>query len=388
MGTVADYDHLTALMAPRATLLTFNAKDDCCFVSGYALPPLLESAGPFFQLYGKRPALRPHVNNVPGTHNYEKDNREAFYRMIGEHFYPGDKTFSADEIDCAKEVRKAQDLRVPLPAGNASFNSLARELGKALPNQAALPDDKKAAAEWLTQNRVALRKLIGYRKHEAKADSIRKEMKDGVAIEAWRLRLDDDWTMPVVDCNPGGKKGTVIRLHDDGRAALPVSGERRVVVADPLGFGEAQGGYREYLWALMVATVGERALGVQSSQVGALARWLQKQEAGPITLVAEGPRSSVIALVAAAMEPDAIQSVEVRRSLGSLKEILEQNMILNDVPELFCYGLLETLDLKHIAALCAPRPVGFLEPSDRARSEMAGLKTWYRTWGQEMDPLK
>src|SRR5262249_1004281 len=53
LGTVADYTHLTALMAPRPTLLTYNSKDDCCFESGYALPPLLEAAAPIFKLFGK-----------------------------------------------------------------------------------------------------------------------------------------------------------------------------------------------------------------------------------------------------------------------------------------------------------------------------------------------
>jgi hypothetical protein len=78
MATVADYDHLTAMMAPRAALLTYNSKDECCFESGYALPPLLEGAAPFFKLYDRKQSLRGHVNHNPGTHNYEKDNREAF----------------------------------------------------------------------------------------------------------------------------------------------------------------------------------------------------------------------------------------------------------------------------------------------------------------------
>src|SRR3954452_5740565 len=33
LATVADYTHLTAMMAPQPTLLTFNSKDNCCFAS-------------------------------------------------------------------------------------------------------------------------------------------------------------------------------------------------------------------------------------------------------------------------------------------------------------------------------------------------------------------
>ena len=38
--------------------------------------------------------LRSHVNEDPGRHNYEKDNRQAFYRMVGDFFFPGDKGFN------------------------------------------------------------------------------------------------------------------------------------------------------------------------------------------------------------------------------------------------------------------------------------------------------
>ncbi len=115
LATFADYTHLTALRAPRPTLLTYNAKDNCCFEAGYALPPLLDAARPIFKLYGQEKALRSHVNDDPGTHNYEKDNRQAFYRMIGDFFYPGDKTYSGDEIPSDKEVKTAEDLAVDLP---------------------------------------------------------------------------------------------------------------------------------------------------------------------------------------------------------------------------------------------------------------------------------
>ena len=89
LATVADYTHLTAMRAPRPTLLTNNSKDNCCFASGYALPPLLDAAGPIFGFTASEDALRSHVNDDPGTHNYELDNRQAFYRMLGDFFYPG-----------------------------------------------------------------------------------------------------------------------------------------------------------------------------------------------------------------------------------------------------------------------------------------------------------
>ena len=38
-------------------------------------------------------------------------------------------------------------------------------------------------------------------------------------------------------------------------------------------------------------------------------------------------------------------------------------------------------------ALVAPRPVRFVEPSERVRSEMADLRAWYETLGRKFDPL-
>src|SRR3954464_11110434 len=63
LGTVVDYTHLTAMRAPRATLLTFNSKDDCCFESGYAMEPLRAAAEPFFRLSNRGGAQGTHVND-------------------------------------------------------------------------------------------------------------------------------------------------------------------------------------------------------------------------------------------------------------------------------------------------------------------------------------
>src|SRR5262249_35554285 len=123
LASVTDYAHLTAMLAPRGLLLTYNSKDNCCFAAGHALPPLLEAAAPIFNLYGKEKLLRSHVNDDPGTHNFEKDNRQALYRMLGDVFFPGDKGYSADEIECRKEVKSKDDLAVELPEKNADFQT-------------------------------------------------------------------------------------------------------------------------------------------------------------------------------------------------------------------------------------------------------------------------
>jgi hypothetical protein len=134
--------------------------------------------------------------------------------------------------------------------------------------------------------------------------------------------------------------------------------------------------------------VGERPLGLQASELAAVSRWVRADRgARTPSIVAIGPRTSTMALAAAALEHDAIGGLELRGAPGSLKELIETRAAYKDSPELFCFGLLKEFDIAQMAALAAPRPVVFIDPSERARTELARLKSWYATWGVDLDPL-
>jgi hypothetical protein len=125
----------------------------------------------------------------------------------------------------------------------------------------------------------------------------------------------------------------------------------RVVVADPLNVGESSIAGKAHLWMHTLATVGDRPLGVQANQVAAIARLLAAEHGQPVTLVASGPRCSLTALVAAALERPAIGRLELHHSLTSLKDVLTQDWTYTQAPELFCFGLLEQFDIPHLVAL-------------------------------------
>lgn len=394
LATVADYTHLTAMMAPRPTLLTYNAKDDCCFESGYALQPLLDAAGPMFRLFDKADALRSHVNQEPGTHNFEVDNRQALYRMLGDFFFAGRTDFDAKEIPSDGEVKTAEQLKVELPEPNEDFHTLALALSRTLPRGGGLPHDAAAASGWQTELRKRLREVVRAKDYKTIATEAGRETKGDVTAVYWRLMLDSDWTVPVVELTGPRAEKTAILVADGGRQAAAANASRllddgyRVLAVDPFYLGESKIRQSDWLFALLVATVGDRSLGLQSSQLAAVTRWSAGRDSGsPITLLAIGPRTGVACLVAAAMETQAVGSVELRQSLGSLKEVLERNWVVNEAPELFCFGLLECCDVKELTALVAPRPVRFVEPSDRAKQELAGLNAWYQLLGRPYDPL-
>lgn len=367
LATVVDYAHLTAMMAPRPTLLTFNAKDNCCFAAGHALPPLLDAATPIFKLYDKEKHLRSHVNEDPGDHNYGLDNRQAFYKMLGDSWYEGDTKFDPKEIPSEKEVKKADELKVELPGDNLDLNKLAVRLSESLPRSSGGDDP-----------RMKLRSLVRPfgMGEEAKPTKVEDSEVAGADVTYWKLRVADTWTVPAVEFARGETKGSVILIADAGRKEMAKTVEasleegKRVVVVDPFYFGESKVKEKDYLFALLVATVGERPLGIQVGQVAAIARWHKAEHGDVPTIVAVGPRSSAIALIAAALELEAIGGVELHEPLGSLKELIEQGKDYTYAPELFCFGLLAEFDLKRIAALVAPRPVELVKPSERAEEEL------------------
>jgi hypothetical protein len=390
LATVADYTHLTAMLAPRPALLTYNAKDDCCFASPHALPPLLEAAAPIYKLFGQENNLRAHVNYDPGTHNYEKENREQHYRMLGDHFYAGQSTFRAEEISCQDEVKTKEQLQVELPSANKDFHSLALAAMKDLPRDAQLPSDLAGAKRWQQTKRNLLHEIVRSRNYNVQAERAGSAEKNGVKATFWRLKLAGIWTVPVVELVRGKPAKTVILVSDEGRSNVAAQAEQlldfdyRILTADPFYFGESKIKSRDFLFALLLAATGDRPLGVQASQLVALARWSQSEfQDGAPAVVAIGPRSSLFTLVAAAADENAISGLELHRALGSLKEVIEQNWAVNQKPELFCFGLLERFDVRQLVALAAPRTVSFSIASDRVKAELADLKDWYRLFGIE-----
>lgn len=374
LATVADYTHLTALLAPRPTLLTFNQKDNCCFAAPHALPPLVQAVAPIYSLFDREANLRLQVNVSPGTHNYEIDNREALYRMIGDHWFPDDPGYNATEIPSADEVKTAEELHVPLPDDSLSLQRLALNLAEALPRDSSIPDDPDAVTAWREERRAALRAIVRPIEGDIVVDRVSDGSRESLVATTYRLRLADSWTLPAVRLEPADAEdltGTVLLLADGGRTeavdtALALLAEKkRVVAIDPFFFGESRPAQRDYLWALMIATTGERPLGVQVGQILAAAQAIRSATDGESpSIVAVGPRSSAVSLIAAALGPDLISEVSLDRPLTSLKEILEEGRTYEQSPELFTFGLLEAFDLPEVEALVPPRTILRVDSGD------------------------
>jgi hypothetical protein len=345
LATVADYAHLTAFLGGRAALLTFNAKDNCCFASDHALQPLLDAAQPVFKLYGQPERLRSHENFDPGTHNYEIDNRQAFYRMIGDTFFVGDAGFDAKEIPCDNEVKEKAQLDVALPEDNLDLHQLAMAAGKDLPRDSLKP------------TRERLGEVLRHQKFNIVANQQGEETRGEIKAAYWKLIMSTTWTVPVIELTRGTPNGTTIVFADDGRKSAAkeietlLAAGRRVLAVDPFAFGESSMAGRTYLYALLIATVGDRALGIEAGQLTAVSRWATEEFQGIPVVQTIGPRSSLVALVAKAMEPKKLGDLQPSQHIESLHGILRNNWTVIDKPEMFCFGLLESFDVPQLQAL-------------------------------------
>ena len=138
------------------------------------------------------------------------------------------KDYHAEEIPSDKEVKTAEELAVELPKGNDSFSTLALAPSKPLPRQPELPSEKAAVATWQQQRRTRLGEIVREKQYRVGAVKKSSEEKDGLKITFWQLKMDDAWTVPVVELvKAGGKvKETTLLVNDGGRKTDAANAER------------------------------------------------------------------------------------------------------------------------------------------------------------------
>ena len=121
--TVADYDVLSALMAPRPTLFIYNTYDSCCFQAHKAVPGTYGAARAAFELLGAGDRCALHVSEEPG-HHYGHDSRARLYGWLNRHF--GLDTARAD-LPWGHEALPFAELQVGLPAERRSWADMASD---------------------------------------------------------------------------------------------------------------------------------------------------------------------------------------------------------------------------------------------------------------------
>jgi dienelactone hydrolase len=361
-----DYTHLTALRAPRPTLLIYNAEDNCCWRASLVKPDLFDPVAPIFRLYDREDRFAWHENLDPGDHNYQLDNRLRSYRFFSRSFGLPEVN---EEIPVAAQVKSPEELRVGVPTGNATLVSLARRLAQRIERAPIPPEDGDRAA-WVARQRKGLAETVrfpqlsvnrawgvGSTKHSGlETISYRFEFSNGLTATAVRLRaLTTPDTAPVtVILNDKGKKASGADASDR------VNRGEIVLAADLLFTGDMtpalRPGPRGY--GQLLATFGERALGVEAAQLITLGRWLgERSQSRTLRLEATGVRSQVLSLVATALHPELFADVVIREGIPTLGRLLEAQMENQAASDLYCLNLYRDFDIDRLTAMGAPAKI-------------------------------
>ena len=232
--TVADYDTLTAMFAPRPALLVHSVNDSI-FRPEFMRPALYTPARKVYEKLGASDRIGFYANEDPGTHNYEKDIRERLYELLKKSW---DLDIRTEDIPCDDEIRTEWELNVGLPPGNPTFLSIAGDLARRLP-------EKRSAADSRRQDRRRLSTVL--RLPSAYAVESRTALKSrtlaGVSISHHLLKMDR-WNVPVTEFDPRGSSDVLLVLPENGRAGAAravknaLEAGKRVFAADLLAFGE------------------------------------------------------------------------------------------------------------------------------------------------------
>jgi dienelactone hydrolase len=385
--TIADYSHLTAMLAPRPALLIYNEKDDCCFQTARAKPSVYDPIVPFYARYGKAERFAFHNNTVPGTHNYDEDNRVQFYRFLQREL--GAPGAGPDvELPTQGEVQSFEALREGLPQGNAGFGELAERFldrlplrrlpGSGLPSGSAPPPSSGEAARWQSANRRELRLLLKVGTPPKPAvpgpAGAPQPGPGGTTVTRRTLRVGERWTVPVVEVSPARPTGTAIVVAEGGRAASQPVVEAllgrnlKVRLVDLLLLGDANPpSVPRSQHAMMLGAAGERLLGLQTAQLLSVCGWSAGESGSPFMVLAgQGRIGATIAACAAALSPRRIPELLLVDPLPSLNQLIRQRVEFDAAPELYCFGLLEAFDVRELLGMARTGKISVQGANGRA----------------------
>jgi dienelactone hydrolase len=341
LTTVLDYQEMTALLAPRPLLQILNADDDCCFKTERAKPVIYEALLPTYRAFGAVDRIDVYSNTDPGTHNYGADNRQAFYRFIAKHWGLAGPSTDLKRTD---EVLPESELRVGLPQRQETLQHLATTRARRLAAHLRTPQTPAARRRL----RRALVDVIRLPQYAATA----AQPAPGDSTDGTTVLCCGPWAVPV-SLRRGAAAGPVtLILADAGRAQSAQARSERpgsLIVADILGTGENAANWQ---LLMLLETVGLRLLGEQVAQVLACARYAATTlEAARLEVVGDGQVAAVVALLAAALEPELFSRVTAHGTVASLVHLIEGAERYENSPSLFCFGLLEVADIPQMVAL-------------------------------------
>lgn len=373
-----DYSTLTAMRAPRPTMLINNTEDNCCFRAPLVEPEIFLPVQPFFALFGAQNAFRFHADTDVPAHNYGLDNRQQSYAFFIK--YLG-LSGAASEIPVGAEIETYPELAGAAPENNLTILGLARKLAAGITHP-AIPSDPGQRAAWAATERTRLRAVVRYRPvsvtqawpawntsyKRVESISYRFQMSNGLsATGTWMKQVSTPGPAPLT-----------IELSEDGATAAgsvvwnktPEIADRldrgdQVLVLDLLFTGDAAPAKHRDSYAEMLGAAGDRPLGLEAAQLIAVAHWTQHQmQPSVLRVETTGIRSQVEALIAAGIEPRLFSAVAVYNGVSSLAYLFKKPVMYSSAPDLFCLDLYKYFDVDSLVTLASPTSVSHAAPDD------------------------
>jgi dienelactone hydrolase len=359
-----DYTHLTAMRAPRPTLLINNAEDDCCFRGPLVKPLIYDGIRPFFALFGREDDFAYHENRDPSTHNYQLDNRLAAYRFFSEHF---GLPVITSEIPVGNEVKTYDELVVGLPKDNLTILGLARKVASEIRREPVPSGDADLQA-WAAPERKRLTEVVRYKPAGISSVwTVANTKNKGLETFSYLFEMGNGlnangvWLKGIA--SPEKTPATLV-LDDRGKKAAAeiisdrVNRDEQVLALDLLFTGDAWKDTEPFSYAQLLDSLGDRTVGLEAAQLIAAAKWMRVRSGVPkVRLETTGIRGQLTALVAAALEPELFSEVVIHGGMKSLQYVLDTPVTFEEAPEIFCLDLYKDFDLDTLALLAKPTKV-------------------------------
>jgi dienelactone hydrolase len=357
-----DYPFLVAMRAPHPTFLIHNEQDDCCFLAPFVKPYLYDQVLPFFRLYHAENNLRWYENIDPGTHNYQRDNREHAYAFFGEQFH---LSASSKEIPSDSEIFTPQQLAGDLPKDNLTIAGLARKLA----SQITRPPIPSAASErgaWAKTQREQLKSVIRYNPVSVAPWKLISTKVPGLQALTYRFDFSNGLSATgiwVAWNHAAADAPVTIVLNDKGFKASTqnvierVNHGEQVLALEPIFFGSTTPDDPEpAYWEMLVTSSGDRPLGLEVAQLLSVAKSFSNS-GSKIRVETLGIRSQVVALAAAAIEPELFSEIYSDGAMSSLRYLLDTPVPYRTAADLFCLDLYKYFDIDRLAAIASPATI-------------------------------
>ena len=284
-------------------------------------------------------------------------------------------------------MKTYDQLHIDVPEDNLTILGLARKLAANV-TRPPVPTDPSLRETWAAEERTKLGDVIRYspvsvesawpvsntNHNQVESISYRFEFGNGLsATGVWMKEASTEADAPLtIVLNDGGTEAAANEEWD----LVKEVGDRlargqQVLAVNLVFFGDAAPDITAAQFTQMLAAEGERPLGLETAQLVSLAGWAKAQwSPQQLRVETTGPRTQVITLAAATLQPHLFSQVETWDGMDSFSYLLDKpvNYLPAEptlssgaadaaAPDLFCLDLYKDFDIDRLVLMANPTQV-------------------------------